>query len=246
MVVAHRPRCAGMGSAARCARAARASARGSSSSTCSATCRAISGSDAAISRPAELAALGLVPQDLLNPAALPRVRPLLDALIDEALLRLDEGRAYTLAVPRREARLRLASLWPLLIGLGTLARLRRRREPARPRRHGQGVRAARSGGSSPARSPSCGPTAGSAPGPAASPPPRAVADADARGPRLGRALLRAEPGAGAPRGRRARRRASTAKWRCGPVTRPVAPTVPMTWPAATGSPGATRVSVRWK
>ena len=73
----------------------------------------------------ELATLGLVPQDLLNAASLPRVRPLLDALIDEALLRLDEGRAYTLAVPRREARLRLASLWPLLIGLGTLARLRR-------------------------------------------------------------------------------------------------------------------------
>lgn len=74
---------------------------------------------------AELVALGLAPQDLLNPAALPRVRPLLDALIDEALARLDEGRAYTLAVPRREARLRLASVWPLLIGLGTLARLRR-------------------------------------------------------------------------------------------------------------------------
>jgi farnesyl-diphosphate farnesyltransferase len=73
----------------------------------------------------ELAALGLVPQDLLSPAALPRVRPLLDALVDEALLGLDEGRAYTLAVPRREARLRLASLWPLVIGLGTLARLRR-------------------------------------------------------------------------------------------------------------------------
>ena len=73
----------------------------------------------------DLAALGLAPQDLLNPAALPRVRPLLDALIDEALRRLDEGRAYTLAVPRREVRLRLASLWPLLIALGTLARLRR-------------------------------------------------------------------------------------------------------------------------
>jgi farnesyl-diphosphate farnesyltransferase len=73
---------------------------------------------------AELRALDLTPSDLLNPAALPRVRPLLDALIDEALRRLDEGRAYTLAVPRREARLRLASLWPLLIGLGTLARLR--------------------------------------------------------------------------------------------------------------------------
>ena len=74
---------------------------------------------------AELAALGLVPQDLLTPAALPRLRPLLHALVDEALLRLDEGRAYTLAVPRRETRLRLASVWPLLIGLGTLARLRR-------------------------------------------------------------------------------------------------------------------------
>jgi farnesyl-diphosphate farnesyltransferase len=73
----------------------------------------------------DLAALGLVPQDLLTPAALPRLRPLLHTLIDEALLRLDDGRQYTLAVPRREARLRLASLWPLLIGLGTLVRLRR-------------------------------------------------------------------------------------------------------------------------
>ena len=73
----------------------------------------------------ELGALGLAPQDLLDPAVLPRVRPLLDALIDEALTRLDEGRAYTLAVPRRETRLRLASAWPLLIGLGTLLRLRR-------------------------------------------------------------------------------------------------------------------------
>jgi farnesyl-diphosphate farnesyltransferase len=74
---------------------------------------------------AELAPLGLAPEDLLTPAALPRVRPLLDALIDEALRRLDDGRRYTLAVPRRETRLRLASLWPLLIGLATLARLRR-------------------------------------------------------------------------------------------------------------------------
>jgi farnesyl-diphosphate farnesyltransferase len=73
----------------------------------------------------ELGRLGLAPQDLLDPATLPRARPLLDALIDEALACLDDGRAYTLAVPRREARLRLACVWPLLIGLGTLARLRR-------------------------------------------------------------------------------------------------------------------------
>jgi farnesyl-diphosphate farnesyltransferase len=73
---------------------------------------------------AELGRLGLVPQDLLDPATLPRARPLLDVLIDDALARLDDGRAYTLAVPRREARLRLACVWPLLIGLGTLGRLR--------------------------------------------------------------------------------------------------------------------------
>jgi farnesyl-diphosphate farnesyltransferase len=73
----------------------------------------------------DLGRLGLAPQDLLDPATLPRARPLLDALIDEALACLDDGRAYTLTVPRREARLRLACVWPLLIGLGTLARLRR-------------------------------------------------------------------------------------------------------------------------
>jgi farnesyl-diphosphate farnesyltransferase len=73
----------------------------------------------------ELQALGLAPPDLLSPATVSRVRPLLAALIEEALLRLDAGRAYTLAVPRRETRLRLASLWPLVIGLGTLARLHR-------------------------------------------------------------------------------------------------------------------------
>jgi farnesyl-diphosphate farnesyltransferase len=72
----------------------------------------------------ELARLGLGPADLLDRGAMPRVRPLVDALIRDAVARLDAGRAYTLAVPRREARLRLACAWPLLIGLGTLARLR--------------------------------------------------------------------------------------------------------------------------
>jgi farnesyl-diphosphate farnesyltransferase len=74
---------------------------------------------------AELAGLGLAPEDLLTPGVLRRVRPLLDTLIDDAVACLDDGRAYTLAVPRREARLRLACAWPLLIGLRTLGRLRR-------------------------------------------------------------------------------------------------------------------------
>ena len=123
MVVAHRPRCAGWDLSTMRARGARFGQGLQLVNVLRDLPR-----DLRIGRcylPAsELAALGLVPQDLLNAASLPRARPLLDALIDEARRRLDEGRAYTLAVPRREARLRLASLWPLVIGLGTLARLR--------------------------------------------------------------------------------------------------------------------------
>jgi farnesyl-diphosphate farnesyltransferase len=74
---------------------------------------------------AELTPLGLAPADLLDPGAIGRLRPLLTALVKDALASLEEGLRYTLAVPRREARLRLASTWPLLIGLSTLACLTR-------------------------------------------------------------------------------------------------------------------------
>jgi farnesyl-diphosphate farnesyltransferase len=72
----------------------------------------------------ELARLELDPRALLDPQAIQRVRPLLERLAAQARNHLGEGLAYTLAVPRREARLRLACAWPLLIGLATLARLR--------------------------------------------------------------------------------------------------------------------------
>ncbi len=71
----------------------------------------------------DLAALGLAPEDLLDPKAVGRLRPLLQALVGQALDHLREGLGYTLAVPRFEPRLRLACAWPLLIGLATLARL---------------------------------------------------------------------------------------------------------------------------
>ncbi|MGH7321730.1 MAG: squalene/phytoene synthase family protein [Candidatus Rokuibacteriota bacterium] len=71
----------------------------------------------------ELAALALGPEDLLDRGVLPRLRPLLAALVMEALGHLQEALAYTLAVPRREVRLRLACAWPLLIALATLARI---------------------------------------------------------------------------------------------------------------------------
>src|SRR5262245_39129827 len=67
----------------------------------------------------ELATLSVQPEELLNPATLARVRPLVDELLDLTLSHYREGWSYTLAIPRREWRLRLACAWPLLIGVAT-------------------------------------------------------------------------------------------------------------------------------
>jgi farnesyl-diphosphate farnesyltransferase len=75
----------------------------------------------------ELAALGVQPEDLFDATTLNRVQPLLDELIDLALSLYQEGWAYTLAIPRREWRLRLACAWPLLIGVSTLTAVSRSR-----------------------------------------------------------------------------------------------------------------------
>jgi len=68
----------------------------------------------------ELKALGLVPADLLAPAGAARSRPLLHRLLGIALAHYDVAWSYTLAIPRRQWRMRLACAWPLLIGQGTL------------------------------------------------------------------------------------------------------------------------------
>ena len=78
---------------------------------------------------AELAALGLAPTDLLDPAGATRARPLLTRLIDLALGHYDEAWRYTLAIPRLEWRMRLACVWPLAIGLATLEALARHPNP---------------------------------------------------------------------------------------------------------------------
>jgi farnesyl-diphosphate farnesyltransferase len=77
----------------------------------------------------ELAALGLRPGDLLDPALTPRARPLVLRLIAATLEHYDVAWQYTLAVPRAEWRMRLACAWPLSIGLGTLALLARHPDP---------------------------------------------------------------------------------------------------------------------
>ena len=71
----------------------------------------------------DLVALGLIPKDLLDPAAIARIRPLLQNLLSITLEYYAEGWAYVMAIPRTEGRMRLACAWPLLIGLRTLDRI---------------------------------------------------------------------------------------------------------------------------
>ena len=74
---------------------------------------------------AELARVGLCPQDLLDADNAARARPLLQWGIRRTLDRFADAQRYILAIPRRNLRLRLAALWPVLIGLSTLAELAR-------------------------------------------------------------------------------------------------------------------------
>ena len=71
-----------------------------------------------------LAGAGLKPEDLLQPAHEPRLRPLYDSYLERADAHLLAGWAYTNSLPRRSVRVRLACAWPILIGRETLNRLR--------------------------------------------------------------------------------------------------------------------------
>lgn len=64
--------------------------------------------------------VGLESKDLLRPDILPRARPVLQRLVKIALDHLDQGWLYTMALPRRAVRLRLACMWPILLAGGTL------------------------------------------------------------------------------------------------------------------------------
>ncbi len=67
-----------------------------------------------------LESVGLTPEDLLSPDAIETARPLLTALVRRALEFYVSAEEYIRATPRRSARLRLAMIWPVLIGLATL------------------------------------------------------------------------------------------------------------------------------
>ena len=67
-----------------------------------------------------LDSVGLTPEDLLSPAASEKAKPLLEALVRRTLDFYISAEEYIRATPRRSARLRLAMIWPVLIGLATL------------------------------------------------------------------------------------------------------------------------------
>ena len=72
-----------------------------------------------------LTACGLTPDKLLDSLTGGIARPLLVDGIRIALGHFEAAEEYLLAIPRRHLRLRLAALWPVLIGLATLAELAR-------------------------------------------------------------------------------------------------------------------------
>jgi farnesyl-diphosphate farnesyltransferase len=65
------------------------------------------------------------PATLLDPGNFESVRPLYHRWLDTTVGHLDAGWQYTMAIPGRLWRLRLACTWPIWIGLGTVALLRR-------------------------------------------------------------------------------------------------------------------------
>jgi farnesyl-diphosphate farnesyltransferase len=73
----------------------------------------------------DLARLRLAPEDLLRSDCLLRLRPLLAELVGRAVVGHADGWSYLQAIPRTEARLRLACAWPMLIGLCTLEQIGR-------------------------------------------------------------------------------------------------------------------------
>ena len=83
----------------------------------------------------QLTALGLTPESLLDARTANTARPLLVDGIRIAMGHFEAAEEYVLAIPRRYVRLRLAVLWPVLIGLATLAELACNRDwldPDRP------------------------------------------------------------------------------------------------------------------
>lgn len=73
----------------------------------------------------KLTEAGLTPRDLLEPANESKFRPLYNRYLDLAEAHLAAGWRYTTTIPWTHVRVRLACSWPILIGVETVARLRK-------------------------------------------------------------------------------------------------------------------------
>jgi len=71
----------------------------------------------------ELSKINLTINDLLNPALGWKSRSIMIKAVTVALDHYVFAEKYLLRIPRKSVRLRLATLWPILIGLGTLAKI---------------------------------------------------------------------------------------------------------------------------
>jgi farnesyl-diphosphate farnesyltransferase len=67
-----------------------------------------------------LQAVQVAPDELRNLTSLPRLYPVLSALVRYTLTHLDHAHEYIHRLPRRTVRLRLSCMWPLLFALQTL------------------------------------------------------------------------------------------------------------------------------
>ncbi|MFN7139186.1 MAG: phytoene/squalene synthase family protein, partial [Limisphaerales bacterium] len=72
----------------------------------------------------KLVAVGLKPEDLLDPANMPQFRPAYDTLLNLAHSHLRAGWDYTNALPKDQKKVRIACALPILIGVRTIQRLR--------------------------------------------------------------------------------------------------------------------------
>ena len=89
----------------------------------------------------DLSRLGLSAEELMDPSRGDDARPLLVEWVNRTLEHYRAAEGYLQAIPRRCLRLRLAVLWPILIGVATLALLvenPRWLDPAHPSRVSRG------------------------------------------------------------------------------------------------------------
>jgi farnesyl-diphosphate farnesyltransferase len=75
--------------------------------------------------PEKLAEAALTPNALLETANETKFRPIYDRYLDMAQAHLVAGWEYTTIIPWTHVRVRLACAWPILIGIETIARLRK-------------------------------------------------------------------------------------------------------------------------